>query len=131
MTDLAGWRRIGERMPRFGGVRGFLAWWGRSLQSWLPVRWREVLGFDRGRLLLQQEGGAVLVRHERADGLRDLAQLPESAALSSASGQLQSILAPSAHDLPRWLLLPAGASLRRRMVLPAAASERLRDVVGF
>lgn len=134
-TSLAAWRRIGEGAPRLGlrarGVRGFLAWWGRSLLAWLPRGWRATLGLDRGRLLLQADGDAVLLRLEDGDGLRDLARLPEPAPEESSSDVLLSMLAPAAHDLPRWLLLPAAVALRRRMPLPAAAADRLRDVVGF
>lgn len=131
----AAWRRMGESVPRLGmrasGVRGFFAWWGHSLMAWLPRRWRAVLGLDRGRLLLQPDGAAVQLRLEDGDGLRDLARLPERAPEASATDVLLSMIAPAAHDLPRWLVLPASVALRRRLTLPAAAGERLRDVVGF
>lgn len=131
----AAWRRMGESVPRLGmranGVRGFFAWWGRSLMAWLPRPWRAVLGLDRGRLLLQPDGATVQLRLEDGDGLRDLARLPERAPEASATDVLLSMIAPAAHDLPRWLVLPASVALRRRLALPAAAGERLRDVVGF
>jgi len=131
----AAWRRMGESVPRLGlrgsGARGFFAWWGRSLTAWLPRHWRAVLGLDRGRLLLQPDGATVQLRLEDGDGLRDLARLPERAPEASASDVLLSMIAPAAHDLPRWLALPASVALRRRLTLPAAAGERLRDVVGF
>ena len=44
--------RLHERAGRFGarlGVRGFLAWWGRSLAAWLPPR-AHVFQFQANRL---------------------------------------------------------------------------------
>lgn len=124
--------RLRGRVPAFGGMRGFLAWWARSLLAWLPRRWRRVLGMDRGRLLLQPDGDTLQLRLEDADGVRDLARLPaDDPAAGSATTNLLALLAPGSHDLPRWLLLPASVALRRRMSLPAAAAERLRAVVGF
>ena len=114
-----------------GGVRGFLSWWGRALLSWLPRRWRLALGTDRGRLLLQPDGGGLQLRIEDGEGLRDLARLPAFEAGEAAGTVLTTLLAPASQDLPRWLLLPAAVALRRRLVLPAAAAERLRDVIGF
>lgn len=121
--------------PRFGGLRGFLAWWRGALLAWLPRSWRQALGIERGRLLLQPAAGTqpqpLQLRLHDGDGLRDLAALPPLDDDASATGALLSLLAPSARDLPRWLLLPASVALRRRLLLPAAAADRLRDVVGF
>ncbi len=135
--------RLGARLGSgAGGVAGgFLAWWGHALASWLPVRARQALGMDRGRLLLQVDGDALQLRLQRGSAVRDLAQLPGMAG-STASGvapeidplpvdPLAPVLGAAIADLPRWLLLPASVSLRRRMLLPAGAAERLRDVVGF
>lgn len=140
-------RRLGNRvMP---GAGGFMSWWGRNLAAWLPLRARQALGMDRGRLLLQVQGDAVSLRLQRGAELRELGVLPglaayadpaaaELAALSGpnavvahTSDPLAPLLPSSLADLPRWLLLPAATSLRRRLALPAAAAERLRDVVGF
>jgi general secretion pathway protein L len=120
--------RLGRHLSRWSGADGFLTWWGRSLAAWMPPRWRRAVGMDRGRLLLLAEGDGLLVRLQRADGLRDLAQLSQGAA---GELDLQSGLAPELADLPRWLLLPAASGLRRRLALPAAAREHLHDVVGF
>lgn len=125
--------RTPQGLPRFDGVRGFLAWWRGALLSWLPRAWRLALGMERGRLLLQPLGGAqgVQLRLQEGDGLRDLATLPPDQGDVSSTAALMALLAPAARDLPRWLLLPASVALRRALVLPAAAGERLRDVVGF
>ncbi len=134
--------RLGARLgPGAGGVsRGLLAWWGQALAAWLPLRVRQALGMDRGRLLLQVEGDAVQLRLQQGNAVRDLGHLPGLAEgpdpVAPAMGQtppdpLAPVLGPSIADLPRWLLLPASTSLRRRLPLPAAAAERLRDVVGF
>jgi general secretion pathway protein L len=132
---------LGRSSARWLGGDGFIAWWGRSLAAWLPRAWRSTLGMDRGRLLLHVplvdpalppgEPGALQLRLQDSDGLRDVGQIP--GLLDDAAGEdpLASVLAPSLADLPRWLLLPAASVLRRRLLLPAAAAERLRDVVGF
>lgn len=126
-------RGLGRFTARLGpgavGLRGFLAWWAHALAAWLPPRARRVLGFERGRLLLQASDGGARLRLHQGDELRELGDLP---ALEDAVGDpLATVLAPAAVDLPRWLLLPAGSSLTRRLVLPAAAADRLRDVVRF
>ncbi len=120
-------------LPRFDGIRGFLGWWRDALVSWLPRSWRKALGMERGRLLLQSQGvnQGVQLRLQEGDALRDLALLPPGDDDTSSTAALLSLLAPSAHDLPRWMLLPATVALRRTLSLPAAAAERLRDVVGF
>lgn len=131
--------RLGPGTGSFG--RGFLAWWGWALASWLPLRMRHALGLDRGRLLLQINGDAVELRLQQGSAIRDLANLPGMALASedqiapivdtAIADRLAPVLGASIAGLPRWLLLPASAGLRRRLFLPAAAAERLRDVVGF
>ncbi|MEI2454011.1 PilN domain-containing protein [Lysobacter firmicutimachus] len=124
-------RRLSARFAP--GAGGFFSWWGRTLASWLPLRTRQALGVDRGRLLLQVDGDSVHLRLQQAGEVRDLAVLPSLADLTAAaaSDPLEPLLPPRVAELPRWLLLPPASSLRRRLNLPAAAAERLRDVVGF
>lgn len=127
-------RRLGARLVP--GAGGFLSWWMRNLAAWLPARVRRVLGFDRGRLLLQLEGDAVQLRLQQGNDLRDLgtvpqASLPTEETLVAPIDPLAALLPARLADLPRWLLLPAATGLRRRLTLPAAAADRLRDVVGF
>ncbi len=129
---LRGLGRLTARLgPQAMGLRGLLAWWGHALAAWLPARARRVLGFDRGRLLLQAVPEGVALRLHRGGELRELAILPEPVSADAALDPLASVLAPAALDLPRWLLLPAGSGLVRRLALPAAAADRLRDVVRF
>lgn len=133
--------RLQDRLSRFGarvsgstlrsGTGGFLAWWATALASWLPPRVRQLLGMDRGRLLLLVEGDVLRLRLQRGDEIRDLDSLPALDDLDPGTDPLARVLGTRLSDLPRWLLLPAGSSLRRRLSLPAAAVERLRDVVGF
>lgn len=133
--------RLGRLGARFGGAGlssgagGFLRWWRASLLAWLPPRARMALGFDRGRLLLQRDADALLLRLHRLGEIRDLGQVPGLAGTATpdapAQDPLATLLTPAAADLPRWLLLPAATGLRRRLFLPAAAADRLRDVVGF
>lgn len=137
-------RRLGGRLVP--GAGGFLSWWGRNLAAWLPLRARQALGMDRGRLLLQVQGESLSLRLQRGAELRELGVLPGLADFAVAdlgaltaphavgarsNDPLAPLLPPGLADLPRWLLLPAASSLRRRLTLPAAAAERLRDVVGF
>ncbi|MFC5577164.1 PilN domain-containing protein [Lysobacter niabensis] len=138
-TPAAG--RLQDRLGRFGarvsgstlrtGTGGFFSWWGNALASWLPPRVRQLLGMDRGRLLLLVEGDVLRLRLQRGDEIRDLGNVPSLQGLESRHDPLESVLGVRLSDLPRWLLLPAGSALRRRLPLPAAAAERLRDVVGF
>lgn len=112
---------------------------------------RELLGMDRGRVLLQVEGGAsasalaagspvsagtVLLRLQRADGIVDLGTVPAFSdwpvpEAGPPPDPLAAALGDRLADLPRWLLLPAGHALRRRLPLPSAAADRLHDVLGF
>ncbi len=132
LADRVGGIRWRDRLPKGGrwryGAGGFLVWWGRSLAAWLPARVRQVLGLDRGRLLLQAVGDDVHLRLQQGEDLRELAVVPAGAFDEAAAGRL---LGSRLSDLPHWLMLPAAAALRRRLVLPAAAGDRLRDVVGF
>ena len=127
-------RRLGARLTP--GAGGFLSWWGRNLAAWLPAGVRRVLGFDRGRLLLQLQGDAVQLRLQQGGELRDLGAVPQLALAGDETigvpvDPLTPLLPTRIADLPRWLLLPAASALRRRLTLPAAAADRLRDVVGF
>lgn len=127
-------RRVGARLAP--GAGGFVHWWARNLAAWLPMRVRRVLGFDRGRLLLQLQGDAVQLRLQQGGDLRDLGAVPQLAlpddeAIIAPLDPLATVLPARMADLPRWLLLPASTGLRRRLSLPAAAGDRLRDVVGF
>lgn len=141
MSTPAAAGRLQDRLGRFGarlsgsglrtGTGGFFAWWGTALASWLPPRMRQLLGMDRGRLLLLVEGDVLRLRLQRGDEVRDLGNVPALADMDGAGDPLARVLGLRLSDLPRWLLLPAGSALRRRLSLPAAAAERLRDVVGF
>ena len=101
--------RLGHIGARLGpGAGGFLHWWGTALASWLPTRWRRVLGFDRGRLLLQVDGEEVQLRLQRGDGIEDLGRVPLLPAVEdsvSTLDPLAGLLAPPVAELPRWLLL--------------------------
>jgi general secretion pathway protein L len=121
-----------DRMQRLGvrlkpGSGGFFAWWGQALASWLPLRWRVLLGLTRERLLLSAHGEDLLLQWQHAGGLRDVARVP----LPLQPRELETLLDSRLAALPRWWLLPAASALRRPLLLPAAAAERLRDVVGF
>ena len=130
---------LGDRLERMGtrlapGAGGFLSWWGSALAAWLPPHLRVVLGFGRGRLLLQVDGNDVQLRCQRDDAVEDLDRLPlagVSAGSPTTGDPLASVLGSRLTQLPRWLLLPAASSLSRHMNLPASAAERLRDIVGF
>ena len=113
------------------GIRGFLAWWGAGLASWLPVRWRQLLAASVDRLLLQVEGEGIRLRRQMAGELQDVTTLPLLASRGLQDDPLATVLTGTAADLPRWLLLPAASGLRRTLQLPGAARERLREVLGF
>lgn len=109
------------------GAGGLLGWWGRALASWLPHRWRSLLGLTQDRLLLSRRDDQLSLAWQSTEGMRELAQLP----LPLEAADLDGLLGRRMAGLPRWLLLPADMVLRRPLVLPAAAADRLRDVVRF
>nr|WP_295381816.1 PilN domain-containing protein [Pseudoxanthomonas sp.] len=109
------------------GAGGLFEWWGRALASWLPHRWRSLLGLTQDRLLLSLQDEHLSLAWQSTEGVRELARLP----LPLEAGDLDGLLGKRMAGLPRWLLLPADAVLRRSLVLPAAAADRLRDVVRF
>ena len=114
------------------GMRGFLAWWAQGLSAWLPAAWRGALAASSDRLLLQlADDDLLLLRHQGADGIRDIAALPVPPPRSNSADPFATLLSDAGRALPRWVLLPAEAGLRRTLVLPAAARERLHDVLGF
>ena len=102
--------RLGHIGARLGpGAGGFLHWWGTALASWLPTRWRRVLGFDRGRLLLQVDGEEVQLRLQRGDGIEDLGRVPLLPAVEdsvSTLDPLAGLLAPPVAELPRRTAAP-------------------------
>ncbi len=109
------------------GPRSFLAWWGQALATWLPVRWRVLLGLTGDRLLFQRQGDEIEMAWQEGAQRHMLARLPASV----TAGELQALLGGRLAGLPRWWRVPADLVLRRRLLLPAAAAERLRDVLAF
>jgi general secretion pathway protein L len=109
------------------GPRSFLAWWGQALATWLPARWRVLLGLTGDRLLFQRQDDEIEMTWLEGAQRHLLARLPATA----TSADLQALLGSRLAGLPRWWLVPAGMVLRRRLLLPAAAADRLRDVLTF
>lgn len=109
------------------GPRSFLAWWGHALATWLPVRWRVLLGLTGDRLLFQRRDDEIELAWLQGAQRHRLARLPATV----TPDDLRAVLGNRLADLPRWWLVPAGMALRRRLLLPAAAAERLQDVVKF
>jgi len=128
MTTLNDIPALADRIRRYGsGTGSFFHWWRQALTSWLPARWRVLLGLAQDRLLLSCDQEQLRVQWQDAEGLRDLARLP----LPLEEPELEKVLGNRLAALPRWLLLSPGRVLRRGLLLPAAAAEHLRDVVGF
>lgn len=128
MTTLNDNPALMDRVRRYGvGTGSFFRWWRQALASWLPARWRVLLGLARDRLLLVRHGEEVQLHWQNAGGVHALARLP----LPLQDPDLERVLANRLAALPRWLALPPALALRRRLLLPGAALERLRDVVGF
>ncbi|HEY4561202.1 MAG TPA: hypothetical protein VIG54_10730, partial [Lysobacter sp.] len=75
---MRGLGRLAARLgPQATSLRGLLAWWGRALAAWLPLRMRRALGVDRGRLLLMpRDDGQVQLRLHRDGELHELGLLP-------------------------------------------------------
>lgn len=128
MTTLNDSPALADRIRRYGsGTGNFFSWWRQSLVSWLPARWRVLLGLAQDRLLLARDGDDLRLQWQNGQGVHDVAALP----LPLQEAELEKVLGSRLSALPRWLLLPAGTVLRRRLLLPGAAAERLRDVVGY
>lgn len=140
---------IGARLgPGAGGAaRGFFGWWGRALASWLPLRLRQVLGLDRGRLLLQADADTVQLRLQQGESLVDLGQVPGSGAAAGVDGfepgrsdarldnvrseanraeHIRADRAAPPYDPLAGLLAPRVAALPRWLLLPAGSSLRRR-----
>ena len=109
------------------GPRSFLAWWGHALATWLPARWRVVLGLTGDRLLFQRQDDEIEMTWLEGTQRHPLARLPATV----TPDELRALLGSRLAELPRWWLVPAGMALRRRLLLPSAAADRLRDVLTF
>lgn len=126
MTGLR--ERLGQAGARIlPGAGGFWAWWTQALLSWLPPRWRALLGVSDARLLLEITDAQLTVSLLQSGQRQVLQTLPGG----SAPGALEAALPPRVAGLPRYGLLPASAVLRKSLRMPAAAEARLRDVLGF
>lgn len=109
------------------GPRSFLAWWGQALATWLPARWRVLLGLTGDRLLFQRQDDQIEMMWLEGSQRHMLARLPATV----TPDELRAVLGTRLTDLPRWWLVPSGMALRRRLLMPAAAAERLQDVLKF
>lgn len=109
------------------GPRSFLAWWGQTLATWLPARWRVLLGLTGDRLLFQRQDDQIEMTWLEGSQRHMLARLPATV----TPDELRAVLGTRLTDLPRWWLVPSGMALRRRLLMPAAAAERLQDVLKF
>lgn len=126
MTGLR--ERLGQAGARIlPGAGGFWAWWTRALLSWLPARWRALLGVSDARLLLELVDGQLTVSLLQS-GQRQLLQALPAGASPTA---VEAALPPRVAGLPRFGLLSASAALRKPLRMPAAAEARLREVLGF
>lgn len=109
------------------GPRSFVAWWRSALATWLPLRWRVLLGLTRDRLFFQRQGDELEMTWLEGTQRHALARLPATV----TPDELRALLGRRLADLPRWWLVPGEMALRRRVSLPAAAADRLRDVLRF
>ncbi|WP_296249316.1 PilN domain-containing protein [uncultured Stenotrophomonas sp.] len=126
MTGLR--ERLGQASARIlPGAGGFWAWWTRALLSWLPARWRALLGVSDARLLLELVDGQLTVSLLQS-GQRQLLQALPAGASPTA---VEAALPPRVAGLPRFGVLSASAALRKPLRMPAAAEARLREVLGF
>ena len=125
-TPAAG--RLQDRLSRFGtrlggstlkaGTGGFLSWWGNALASWLPPRVRQLLGMDRGRLLLVVEGEVLRLRLQRGDEIRDLGNVPVLQGFEAPHDPLARVLDVRLSDLAPRALLRAGSRLGTTLQVP-------------
>ncbi|WP_282268238.1 PilN domain-containing protein [Stenotrophomonas sp. PS02298] len=126
MTGLR--ERLGQASARIlPGAGGFWAWWTRALLSWLPARWRALLGVSDARLLLELVDGQLTVSLLQSGQRQLLQALPAGVSPTAVEADLP----PRVAGLPRFGLLSASAALRKPLRMPAAAEARLREVLGF
>lgn len=126
MTGLR--ERLGQVSARIvPGAGGFWAWWSQALLSWLPSRWRALLGVSDARLLLEPADAQLMVSLLQGGQRQSLQVLPSG----SVPNEVDAALPPRVAGLPRYGLLPVSAVLRKPLRMPAAAETRLREVLGF
>ena len=127
-TQLARLRTRYARTP----LPRFFAWWGRELVSLLPERWREQLAERTDALLLEAQGGELVVWRQSGERTRELARISlaepidvQKAAFARLRNQLDD------PDLRRFYCIAPERTLRRHINLPAAAENNLRQVLAF
>ena len=112
------------------GMRGFLAWWAQGLSAWLPAAWRGALAASSDRLLLQLgDDDLLLLRHQGADGIRDVATLPVPPPSSNGADPFATLLSDAGRELPRCFSFSSRALLSVR--LSASVLERCSMVVAI
>ena len=89
---------------------------GQALATWLPARWRVLLGLTGDRLLFQRRDDEIEMTWLDGTRRQMLARLP----VTVTSDELQSLLGNRLAGLPRWWLVPAGMALRRRLLVLCA-----------
>ena len=76
-TTVRALRRHASGRYGSGARAAFWPWWRQALASWLPARWRVLLGLAQDRLLLSARPATSCgCTGSDGDGLRDLVRLP-------------------------------------------------------
>jgi general secretion pathway protein L len=127
-TQLARLRTRYARTP----LPRFFSWWGRELVSLLPEHWRAQLSERTDALLLEAQGGELVVWRQSGERTRELARMSlaepidvQKAAFARLRNQLDD------PDLRRFYCIAPERTLRRHLNLPAAAENNLRQVLAF
>ncbi len=110
----------------------FFTWWGRELVAMLPERWRALLAERADALLLEAQGGELLVWRQSGERTREIGRVslaePIDVQKLSFARLRQQLDDP---ELRRIYCIPAERTLRRTINLPAAAENNLRQVLAF
>jgi general secretion pathway protein L len=110
----------------------FFAWWGGELMAILPARARALLSERSEALLIEAQGGELVLWRQSGDSCVETTRIaldapPEEqkAALAKVREQIDD------PNLRIFYCIRAGRALRRTLTLPLAAEANLRQVLAF
>lgn len=103
-----------------------LTWWIRELLSLVPAPLRRALGGAPRRLILNLEGGEVVLTRQSDQDPEPVGRYPLTAA--EVAGKPLGSLTRGSEVI---LCLPDDHTLTQRLILPVAVEENLRRVLGY
>jgi general secretion pathway protein L len=121
---------------RFRFVNGpagqFLKWWLDELRDAMPARWRAQMQYARRKLLMQVDGGEVVLSIGDADAVQSLDTISTDAGARLQQQRVRDLL--QQHELTevsRDLLLAEDVVLHTSVTMPLAAEANLRQALAY